>query len=79
MKEDSEEPGSMGSILKDAGRSAVNEAKSTFKWLLGGAAVGALIVGGAGGFFLGWTGLGYGLIAGAVIGAFVTLWLMAEM
>lgn len=67
------------SLLRQSGQSALEEGKSTLRWLLIGAGIGASISGVAGGVFLGWTGLSYGAAAGAVIGAFTTLWLVSEI
>jgi hypothetical protein len=56
-------------VALDVGKGLLSETKITLKWALVGAFIGALIVGGAGFWFLGLKGLGMGALIGAVIGA----------
>ena len=66
-------------FLREVGRSVVDEAKSSLKWTLGGAVTGAVILGGVGAYYFGWSGLGIGLVAGAVIGILVVWWFAAQI
>ena len=59
------ESGLVKDVALDVGKGLLSETKITLKWAL----VGALIVGGAGFWFLGLKGLGMGALIGAVIGA----------
>ena len=56
---------------RDIGKDFVGGTKTTLKWALGGAIVGALVVGGVGFWLLGMKGLGIGVLIGAVLGAIV--------
>ena len=56
---------------RDIGKDLVGGTKTTLKWALGGAIVGALVVGGVGLWLLGMKGLGIGVLIGAGIGAIV--------
>ena len=56
---------------RDIGRDFVGGTKTTLKWALCGAILGALLVGGVGFWLLGMKGLGIGALIGAVIGAIV--------
>lgn len=56
-------------VARDVGKEFVSETKVTLKWALGGAIVGALILGGVGAKYLGLAGLGWGALAGAVVGS----------
>ena len=66
-------------FLREMGRSLLDDAKSSLRWTLGGAVTGALIVGGLGAYYLGWSGFGIGLVAGAVIGILVVWWFAAQI
>ena len=57
----------------------IEDAKSTLLWTLGGAVTGALILGGLGAFYFGWSGFGIGLLAGAVVGILVVWWFAAQI
>ncbi len=70
-KSDSEWPGFWAYV----GRSFADGAKESLRWFLIGAVIGAVVLGGVGAYYFGWTGLGIGLIAGAVIGG-IGLWWM---
>ena len=50
-----------------------NERGPLRQWSL--AILGALVLGCLGGYYFGWTGLGIGLLAGAVIGAILFWWM----
>lgn len=56
-------------VARDVGKEFVSETKETLKWALGGAIVGALILGGVGAKYFGLPGLGWGALAGSVVGA----------
>ncbi len=56
-------------IARDLGKDLASGTKTTLKWALGGAIVGALAVGGAGFWLLGIKVLGISALIGAVIGA----------
>ena len=66
-------------FLREIGRSLLDDAKSSLLWTLGGAVTGALIVGSLGAYYFGWSGLGIGLMAGAVIGILVVWWFGANI
>lgn len=70
-KAESPNPGILGTI----GRSIAEGARNSLRWAAVGAIIGALLLGGLGGYYFGWSGLGVGLLAGAVIGALVFWWL----
>lgn len=72
-----EEKTSATSFAREVGKGIVEEGKSTLRWVLGSALVGALLVGGAGAWFFGMDALLYGAAIGAVIGALGALWLSA--
>lgn len=63
----------------ELGRSFADGAWETLRWVLVGAVVGAIALGGAGGYYFGWSGFGYGLVVGAVIGGLASLWLASEV
>ena len=65
----------LGSIF----RALWDGVKETLGWVLAGAVVGALALGGLGGYHFGWPGLGMGLVAGAVIGGILFLWFSAQV
>lgn len=62
------------SIGKAVRQELADEARSWLRWAVAGAAIGAVILGGAGMYFFGWKGLGIGALAGAVVGG-VGFWL----
>ena len=59
----------VGDIGRAVGRGLVEEGRNWLRWAGGGALVGAVFLGGAGGYYFGLNGLGIGALAGAVIGA----------
>ncbi len=64
----------IGGFFVAFGRGLVSELGVSLRWALWGAIIGALLLGGAGFWYFSWQGLGYGLLAGAVIGG-VGAWL----
>jgi hypothetical protein len=61
-------------IVEGAKEGVVEFARSSVKWILGGALVGAVVVGVVGMVLFGWTGLAIGAVAGAVGGG-IGAWL----
>ncbi|MEM8885560.1 MAG: hypothetical protein AAGD14_15955 [Planctomycetota bacterium] len=57
----------------------VEGAKSSLRWALGGAIVGALVLGVAGAWFAGVTGLGIGAAVGAVLGGIGAWWFYLQI
>ena len=72
-----EENSSPSSFAREVGKGIIEDGKSTLRWVLGSALVGALLVGGASAWFFGMGALMYGAAIGAVIGALGALWLSA--
>lgn len=70
-----EDNSSPPSVAREVGKGLIEDARSTLRWVGGGALVGALGLGGAGFWFFGTDGLLYGAAIGAVAGALVALWL----
>ena len=70
------ESGLVKDVALDVGKGLLSETKITLKWALVGAFIGALIVGGAGFWFLGLKGLGalIGAVIGAIAGGGLYLW-----
>ena len=68
---DSKSEGFAQDTAREVGKDLVSGTKKILKWALGGAIVGALVVGGVGFWLLGMKGLGIGVLIGAVIGAIV--------
>jgi len=68
-------PGFMEEMARDVGKDLASETKTTLKWALGGAIVGALIIGGIGFWLLGMKVLGVSALIGAVIGAIAGGWI----
>ena len=65
-------------FIKDIGREAgtdlVSETGTTIKWAMGGALIGAAVLGGIGFWKFGVTGLAIGAIAGGVVGGVAGGW-----
>lgn len=73
-----EDKSSSGSFLKDVGKGLADEGRSWLRWAGAGAVIGATIIGAAGAYFFGFTGLGYGAGIGAVVGGVAGLWFYFE-
>ena len=63
-----------GEILKDVGKDLLRETGTTIKWGIGGALIGAVILGALGFWKFGEVGLVVGAIAGAVLGGAIGFW-----
>ena len=61
-------------IGQEVGQDLVQETGTTIKWAVGGALIGAVVLGGLGFWKLGVTGLAIGAIAGGVVGGVVGGW-----
>lgn len=61
-------------VGRDVGKELLRETGTTIKWAVGGAVMGALVVGGLGLWKFGVTGMGIGALTGAVIGGAVGGW-----
>ena len=70
-RRDAPSRGFVEEIATDVGKDLVSGTKTILKWALGGAIVGALVVGGVGFWLFGMKVLGIGGLIGAVIGAIV--------
>jgi len=57
-----------GEIIKDVGKDLLRETATTIKWGIGGALIGAVILGALGFWKFGEVGLVVGAIAGAILG-----------
>lgn len=66
-------------FFAELGRSLAEGAWETLRWVLVGAVVGAVALGGVGGYYFGWSGFGYGFLVGAVVGGLASLWLASEI
>lgn len=58
-------------IVGDVGKQIASDTKATFKWALRAAIIGAIAVGGAGGWYFGLMGLAIGAVGGAIVGAII--------
>jgi uncharacterized protein YcfJ len=65
---------SIKELGRDIGKDLLRETATTLKWALGGAVVGAVVLGGLGLWKFGLTGLGIGAVAGAVVGGAIGFW-----
>ena len=65
----------IGRFLGDVGKGLLDDLALSLRWALWGGIIGALPLGGAGFWYFSWAGLGYGMLAGAVIGS-VGAWLL---
>lgn len=61
-------------IGRDVGTDLLHETGTTIKWAVGGALIGAAVLGGLGFWKFGVTGLAIGAIAGGVVGGVVGGW-----
>jgi hypothetical protein len=61
-------------IGRDVGTDLVRETGTTIKWAVGGALIGAVVLGGLGLWKFGVTGLAIGAISGGVVGGVVGGW-----
>ena len=61
-------------IGRDVGTDLLHETGTTIKWAVGGALIGAAVLGGLGIWKFGVTGLAIGSIAGGVVGGVVGGW-----
>ena len=61
-------------IGRDVGTDLLHETGATIKWAIGGALIGATVLGGLGFWKFGVTGLAIGAIAGGVVGGVVGGW-----
>ena len=61
-------------IGREAGTDLVHETGTTIKWAMGGALVGAVVLGGLGFWKFGVSGLAIGAIAGGIVGGVVGGW-----
>ena len=61
-------------IGREAGTDLVHETGTTIKWAMGGALIGAVVLGGLGFWKFGVTGLAIGAIAGGVVGGVIGGW-----
>lgn len=59
---------------RDIGKDLLCETGTTIKWTLGGALVGAAVLGGLGFWKFGVTGLAIGAVAGAIVGGAIGFW-----
>ena len=69
--------GTMGFIKeigRDVGTDLLHETATTIKWAMGGALIGAVVLGGIGFWKFGVTGLAIGAIAGGVVGGVIGGW-----
>ena len=70
----SETTGFIKEIGQDAGTDLLHETGTTIKWAVGGALIGAAVLGGLGFWKFGVIGLAIGAIAGGVVGGVVGGW-----
>ena len=61
-------------IGRDVGTDLLHETRTTIKWAVGGALIGAAVLGGLGFWKFGVTGLAIGSIAGGVVGGVIGGW-----
>ena len=61
-------------LSRDVGKDLLRETGTTIKWVLGGALLGAVVLGGLGFWTFGVTGLAIGAIVGAVVGGVIGGW-----
>ena len=69
--------GTMGFIKeigREAGTDLVHETGTTIKWAMGGALIGAVVLGGLGFWKFGVTGLTIGAIGGGIVGGVIGGW-----
>ena len=66
-------------FFRELGRSLANGVWDALRWILVGGILGAIALGSAGGYYFGWSGLGIGLLVGAIAGALAALWLASEI
>lgn len=77
-KQDDGKDSPIRNFFLDFGRSLVDGFRETLLWVLVGAIVGGLALGGLGAFYFGWSGLGIGFLVGAVAGGLASLWFASE-